>query len=150
MAASRDTSSELVNAYSLSFMLLEIDCPLTTNRLGAALSFNDSAHKEHRGQGTILNGCFQNCKIILHLSWHLPVKVKNGHCMKKRIFALRKFVKRTENIIFSLVVLCSCFTEISYFPNFPSNENVRKQHLSASAYSCVDMKFSHTIAGRKD
>ena len=59
MAASRDNSSKLVNASSLSFMLLEIDCPLTTNRLGAALSFNDSAHKEHRGQGTLLNGCFQ-------------------------------------------------------------------------------------------
>ena len=38
---------------------------------------------------------------------------------------------------------------ISYFLNFPSNENVRKQHLSASAYFCVNMKFSYKVAGRK-
>ena len=69
--------------------------------------------------------------------------------MKKKIFVLRKFVKRTEKIIFSLVFVCFRFTEI-YFLNFPSNENVRKQHLSANAYSCVSMKFSHTIAVRKD
>ena len=70
--------------------------------------------------------------------------------MKTRIFVLGKFVKRTENIIFSLVFVCFRFTEISYFLNFPSNENVRKQHLSANAYSCVNMKFSYTIAVRKD
>ena len=61
------------------------------------------------------------------------------HCMKKRIFVLRKFVKRTEKIIFLLVFVCFCFTEISYFLYFPLNENVRKQHLSASAYSCVNI-----------
>ena len=72
------------------------------------------------------------------------------HCMKIRIFVLRKFVKRTEKIIFSLVFVCFRFTEISYFLNFPSNENVRKQHLSANVYSCVNMKFSYTIAVRKD
>ena len=70
--------------------------------------------------------------------------------MKIRIFVLRKFVKRTEKIIFSLVFVCFRFTEISYFLNFPSNENVRKQHLSANAYSCVNMKFSYSIAVRKD
>ena len=70
--------------------------------------------------------------------------------MKIRIFVLRKFVKRAENILFSLVFVCFRFTEISYFLNFPSNENVRKQHLSANAYSCVNMKFSYTIAVRKD
>ena len=70
--------------------------------------------------------------------------------MKIRISVLRKFVKRTENILFSLVFVCFRFTEISYFLNFPSNENVRKQHLSANAYSCVNMKFSYTIAVRKD
>ena len=59
-------------------------------------------------------------------------------------------MKRTENIIFSLVFVCFRFTEILYFLNFPSNENVRKQHLSANAYSCVNMKFSYTIAVRKD
>ena len=36
------------------------------------------------------------------------------------------------------------------FLNFPSKENVRKQHLSTSAYSCVNMKFLYTIAMSKD
>ena len=70
--------------------------------------------------------------------------------MKIRNLVLGKFAKNTENIIFSLVFVCFRFTEISYFLNFPSNENVRKQHLSANAYSCVNMKFSYTIAVRKD
>ena len=70
--------------------------------------------------------------------------------MKIKFFVLRKFVKRAKKIIFSLVFVCFRFTEISYFLNFPSNENVRKQHLSANAYSCVNMKFSYTIAVRKD
>ena len=72
------------------------------------------------------------------------------HYMKIRIFVLRKFVKRTKNILFSLVFVCFCFMEISYFLNFPSNQHVRKQHLSANAYSCINMKFSHTIVERKD
>ena len=70
--------------------------------------------------------------------------------MKKRIFVLRKFVKRVEKIIFSLVFVCFRFTEISYFLSFPLMENVRKQHLSANAYFCINMKFLHTIAGCKD
>ena len=72
------------------------------------------------------------------------------HCMKIRIFVLQKFVKMIEKIILSLVFVCFRFTEISYFLNFFSNENIRKQHLSANAYSCVNMKFSYTIAVRKD
>ena len=77
--------------------------------------------------------------------------VSNGlHCMKKVIFVLRKFAKWTEKIIFSSAFVCFRFTEISYFLSFPSNENVRKQHLSANAYFCVNMKFSYMIAGRKD
>ena len=36
------------------------------------------------------------------------------------------------------------------FFNFPSNENVRERYLSGNAYSCVNMKFWYTIAGRKD
>ena len=71
-------------------------------------------------------------------------------CMKKRIFVLRKFVKRAEKIIFSLIFVCFRFTEISYLLSSPSNENVRKQHLSGNAYFSVNMKFSYTIAGRKD
>ena len=70
--------------------------------------------------------------------------------MKIRIFVLQKFVKRTEKIKFSLVFACFRITEISYFLNFPSNENVRKQHLFANAYSCVNFKFLHTIAVHKD
>ena len=68
------------------------------------------------------------------------------HCMKIIIFVLRKFVKTTENIIFSLVFVCLRFKEISYFLSFPSNENARKQHLSANKYSCVNMNFLYTIA----
>ena len=69
---------------------------------------------------------------------------------EKRIFVLRKFVKRTEKILFPLVLVCLQFAEISYFLNFPSNKNVRKQLLSIGAYFCLNMKFSYTIAGRKD
>ena len=72
------------------------------------------------------------------------------HCMKKKIyFVLHKFVKRTEKILFSLVFTCFCFTEVLYFVNFPSNENVRKQHLSANVYSCVNMKLLYAIAVHK-
>ena len=52
--------------------------------------------------------------------------------------------------MFSLVFGCFRFMEISYFLNFPSNENVRKQDLSTNAYSYVNTKFLCTIAGRKD
>ena len=70
--------------------------------------------------------------------------------MKIRIFVLRKFVKRTEKIIFSSDSACFRFTEMSYFLSFPTHENVRKQHLSANAYSGVNMNFSYTIAVCKD
>ena len=63
------------------------------------------------------------------------------HCMKIRIFVLQKFVKRTEKIRFSLVFICLSFTKISYFLNFPSNENVRMQHLSANAYCHKNKQF---------
>ena len=67
---------------------------------------------------------------------------------KKEFFFLRNYVERTEKIIFSSVFVCFRFTEISYFLDFPSNENVRKQHLSGNF--CVNMKFSYTIVGLKD
>ena len=59
-------------------------------------------------------------------------------------------MKKENEIIFSFVFVCFRFTEISYFLNFPSNENVRKQHLSANANSCVNMRFWYMIAARKD
>ena len=68
--------------------------------------------------------------------------------MKKRIFVWWKFVKRAENIIYSLVFVC--FVSRKYFLSFPLNENVRKQDLSANAYFCVNMKLLHMIARRKD
>ena len=95
----------------------------------------------------------------LHGIWPIPVYIRifsakiyffSLHCMKKRIFVMRKFVKRKEKIIFSLVFACSRLMEISYFLNSSSDENVRKQQLSGSAYFCLNMKCSHTIAGRKD
>ena len=63
--------------------------------------------------------------------------------MKKRIFGFRKLVKRTENIIFSLLF-------VSFRLNFPSNENVRKEILSANVDFCINMKFLYTITVRKD
>ena len=70
--------------------------------------------------------------------------------MKKRIFALQKYVKRKKKIAFSLAFVCSCFTEMSYFLKFLAKKNVGKQHLSANAYSFVSMKFPYKIAGCKD
>ena len=77
-------------------------------------------------------------------------KIVDKHCMKIRIFVLRNFVKRTEKTIFSLVFVCFRFTQISYFLNFPSNKNIGKQHLSANAYSCLNMTFPYTISMHKD
>ena len=37
------------------------------------------------------------------------------------------------------------FEENIIFFELSSNENVRKQHFSANAYFCVNMKFSHMI-----
>ena len=61
--------------------------------------------------------------------------------MKKISFVLQKFVKRAENIIFSVVFVCSRFTGISHFLDFPSNENVRKQHLSENAFRKDEMSY---------
>ena len=69
----------------------------------------------------------------------LRVTIRNKICEKDR-----------KDIIFSLVFEYFRFTEMSYFLNFPSNENVTKQHFSASAYFYVNMKFSYKIPGRKD
>ena len=91
------------------------------------------------------NSCYMEGSILNYFS-----NKETIFCMRIRIFFLRKFVKRTEKIIFSLVFVCFRFTGILYFLSFPSNENVRKQHLSANAYSCVNMKFSYTITVRKD
>ena len=78
-----------------------------------------------------------------------PSPLFHPHWMKKLFFVLQKLVKRAEKNIFLLVFVCFRFTEISYFLSFPSKENLRKQHLSANAYFCINMKFSYTIAGRK-
>ena len=66
------------------------------------------------------------------------------HCMKKKIFVLRKFVKRTEKIIFSLVFVCFRFTNI-----FSELSFKRKCKKAASFRRCVflrkydvKMKFS--------
>ena len=59
-------------------------------------------------------------------------------------------MKRAVKIIFSLVFAFFRFTEISYFLRFPSDENARKQHLSANAYFSVNMKFLYAIAESKD
>ena len=95
-----------------------------------------------------LSKCSEKMVFSKKSCWNMIFLILS-HWMKKIIFVSRKFVKRIEKFIFSLVFVCFRFTEISYVLNFPSNENVRKQHLSANAYSCVNMKFSYTIAGLK-
>ena len=69
---------------------------------------------------------------LLYLQWYNSKH--SATVWKKKFFVLQKFVKRAEKIIFALVFVCFCFTEISYFLSLPSNENIRKQHLSANAY----------------
>ena len=59
-------------------------------------------------------------------------------------------MKKAEKVIFSLAFICFLFPEISYFLNFTSNKNVRKQRLSAIAYSGVNITVSYTIAERRD
>ena len=71
-------------------------------------------------------------------------------------------MKRTENIIFLFcekdrkkfhifVSFRMCpFHGISYFLNFPSNENVKKRYLSTNAFSSVNMKCLYTTTERKD
>ena len=74
--------------------------------------------------------------------------LKISHCMKKEF--LWKGQKRSLFSLVFIIFVCFRFTEISYFLNFSSNENVRKQHLSASSYSCVSIlsnkaKYLHKI-----
>ena len=73
-------------------MLVEIDCPLNYK----SLSFSDSTHKEHRVQGTLLNGCFQNRKVILYLSWHLPVQSEQWVLHEKKNFRLTKICEKDK------------------------------------------------------
>ena len=89
--------------------------------------------------------------VFLVIGFRYELNLCNGcHVLhEKKNLRFTKFLKRTENINFSLFLVCFRFTELSYFLIFPSNENVRKQHLSTNAYSCVNMKFSYTIAVRK-
>ena len=61
------------------------------------------------------------------------------YCMIKRIFVFRKVVKETQKTFMFL-----------NFHFLISNEHVRKQHLSANTYSCVNMKFSYAIALHED
>ena len=98
-----------------------------------------------------MNVCM-NCKclnIIEYIFQEELMLTKQMH-QKNVIFVIIDiFSYRTEKIKFSLFLVCFRFTELSYFLIFPSSENVRKEHLSTNAYSCVNMKFWYTIAVRK-
>ena len=83
--------------------------------------------------------------IVRHTVAHVVITA-----WKKEFSDWWTFLKRTEKIIFSLVFMYFRFREISYSFNVPSKENVRIQHLSANAYSCVNLKFSYMITVRKD
>ena len=69
---------------------------------------------------------------------------------KTKNFRLTKICEKDRK---DHVFVSHCMFPLQEIPNyliFPSNENVRKQHLSANAYSCINMKFSYTVAVRKD
>ena len=68
----------------------------------------------------------------------------------KKSFRLTKICKkgRKDHIFVSLHMFP--FYGIIIFLKFLLNENVRKQHLSASTYSWVNIKFSYTIGGLTD
>ena len=66
------------------------------------------------------------------ICFFLPYQKTHVSTAWKNIFASPKFLKRTEKVIFR------------------SNENVRKQHLTANEYSLVNMAFSHLIVICKD
>ena len=84
------------------------------------------------------------------------------HRFARSLFTERKTLHENKN--FCLTKICEkdtkdhIFISFRMFPfhgniiflNFPSKENVRKQHLSTSAYSCVNMKFLYMIAMRND
>ena len=65
--------------------------------------------------------------------------------MKIIVFVLE--IGKIEKIIFSLVFVVSVSRNIIFSE---LSENVRKQHLFANAYSCVNIKFSYAKAVRKD
>ena len=95
----------------------------------------------------------RNLKIHSRLTDSLTISsliINYLHCMKKKNFRLRKICEKGEKYhIFFSFYMFSFYENIIFF-NFPSNENVRERYLSANAYSCVNMKFWYTIAGRKD
>ena len=85
------------------------------------------------------------------------LEIEQLHCThpfyslhENKKFRVTKICEKERKYHISLVFVCFRFTEISDFLNFPSNKNVRKQHPSANAYSCVNMKFSYTKAARID
>ena len=78
----------------------------------------------------------------------MSLKITFDH--EKKNFCLTKICEkdRKDRIPFSFRMFP--FHRNIIFLNFPSNKNVRKRLLSANAYSFVNMKFSYTIALRKD
>ena len=79
----------------------------------------------------------------LEISLQITLHEKKGFCLTKICDKNRK-----DHIFISFRMFLSHGNII--FLNFPSNENVRNQHLSANAYSCVNMKFSYKKARYKD
>ena len=92
----------------------------------------------------------ENCAKECQLKRTKPRWVKDNTAFKKEFSSDGNLWKRQKRSFFSSAFVCFRFTKISYFLNFPSNKNVRKQHLSANAYFCINMKFSYMIGGRKD
>ena len=106
--------------------LVYIEFPITNlpnNKL--LLSFNDSLYKEHLVQGTLLNDCFQNRKIIFRRS--------RPEVFCKRS-VLRNFAKFTGK------QLCQgLFFKIVYEKNF------FKKNTLAQVFSCEFCEISKNI-----
>ena len=63
-------------------------------------------------------------------------------CYERKAFSSEKKFKKKAEIIFLIVFVCFRF--------FLSKENIRNEHLSANAYSSVNIKFLYIIAVPKD
>ena len=78
----------------------------------------------------------------------LSFENERGKLHEKKNFRLMKICEKDKKDNIFVSFACFRFRKMSYFL-VQSNDNVRKQHLSANGYSCINMKFSYAMAVRK-
>ena len=77
------------------------------------------------------------------------IKINQKHPLHvKKDFRLTKISEKDRKYPIFVSFRMFPFHGIIIFSELSSNENVRKQHLSANAYFCVNMNFSYTIPCR--